>query len=271
MGLNELIEQRGRPYTREFIRLQGLPTSSIGNYNILPSSFVLLGMTVSSTPTRVRLYSTSQSVQLDASRPVSSFDFAVGVGLAAEAYFASGQNSLKFDPPILCTSAEGNPTFWYNVSGSANGNSVTFEVLPLAEPASATGRSTYTIQHNGVANTGDGVTGTINTPKGYLLVSASATVSSRLRLYSTPISEVSAAETARAFGDEPPSGSKLIVDLMIDTPNAAYPISPTLAGMTWTGTVYEVGTGVTGYRLQNISGTSPSDITATISVYSLED
>jgi hypothetical protein len=271
MGLNELIESRGVPYNRKEFSLVLLPSSSMGSYNALPSSVVLLSMNVTHTPTRVRLYSTSQSVMLDASRPTGSFDVALGVGLAAEVYFSAGVSSITFDPPIICSSVEANPTFWYNISSSVNGHSVRFTALPLGEPASADFRTTVSMSHSGVANTGNGVTGVLTTPKTYLLLSASADVKSRLRLYSAPVSEVPSEETTRAFGVFPPTGSKLIADLMLDTPNAAYPISPTLPALTWAGSVYQTGTGVTGYRLQNMSSTTPATISASISVYSLED
>lgn len=271
MGLNELIALRGSPYTKQSFTLQGLLSSSIGNYNLFPSSFVLLDIQVSNTPTRVRLYSTSHSVNLDASRPTGSFEFTTGVGLAAEAYFATGSNYLKFDPPVICSSVEANPTIWYNISSSINGYSVTFTVLPLDEPASSDDRLTVSMSHASVSNVGDGVTGSLSTPKAYLLLSASADVQTRLRLYSVPMGDVPAAETSRAFGTAPDTGSKLIADIMLDTPNAAYPISPTLPALTWAGTVYEVGTGITGYRIQNISATPSVNISASVSLYSLED
>lgn len=273
MGLIEQITISGRPYTTKTITFPSLGTSSIGSDNArFPSSYLLIGATVSHTPTRIRLYSISSSVGVDDARPTSSFNLSQSVGLNAEMYFEGDTKLLEFTPPIIGTSLSEGGNTWYNISSSASNHTVTFTILPLAPAADiSTGRQAISTLYPDILNTGYGFAGNITTPKSYILLSGSSDVESRLRLYNVPITQVPATEASRSFGVTPNSGSRLIVDIMFDAPLGSYPIVPMMHGFTWNENTYSEGTGITGMRLQNMSATPTASITVGLGIYSIED
>ena len=208
----------------------------------------------------------------DADRPLGNFNLTQSVALIADIYLTGSNNpQLIFNPPIIGNTFVGGQ-LWYNLSGSSIPNiNVTLESYPIKPIANSTdGDASIVISASAVPTTGDGVSGSIATSKSFLILSASATSESRLRLYSRPHTEIPTAEMTRAFGTEPQSGSLLIADLMFDSASFQYPLVPILEGYTWTATEYDVGSGQVGYILQNRSG-GTSNITASIYTYSLED
>jgi hypothetical protein len=221
---------------------------------------------------RLRLYSDELSMITDADRPLGNFNLTQSVALIADIYLTGSNNpQLIFNPPIIGNTFVGGQ-LWYNLSGSSIPNiNVTLESYPIKPIANSTdGDASIVISASAVPTTGDGVSGSIATSKSFLILSASATSESRLRLYSRPHTEIPTAEMTRAFGTEPQSGSLLIADLMFDSASFQYPLVPILEGYTWTATEYDVGSGQVGYILQNRSG-GTSNITASIYTYSLED
>lgn len=233
-------------------------------------AFILLSAQ-SDFPCRLRLYSDEPSMITDASRPLGNFNLTESVALIADIFLTGSNSRLVFNPPVVGNTFAGGQLY-YNLSGSAGiPINVTLESYPIKPIADSTdGDFGIVISGSAIPTTGNGVSGSINTSKSFLILSASATSESRLRLYSRPHTEIPATEMARAFGTEPQTGSLLIADLMFDSASFQYPLVPILEAYTWTATDYSVGSGQVGYILQNRSG-GTANITASIYAYSLED
>jgi hypothetical protein len=231
----------------------------------LGSTYVLLGISAANE-CRVRLYSTSQSVALDAPRAPLDFVIDPEVGLNLEAYMSGSSLSFTFDPPILATSFDGSNT-WFNISSSVGSPP---NVQILAHPLEFQNIVRAELPISRSVTTGTAVSGSVTTPKSFLILSGSATAVSRLRLYSTDLINVPSGERTRDFGVQPPSGSKLIADLMFDSASFSYKINPVLEAYTWDGVEYTSGTGTVHYILENrAGGTLP--VTASLHILSLED
>lgn len=97
---------------------------------------------------------------------------------------------------------------------------------------------------------------------------------SRLRLYSTDMGDVPAAEISRSFGTQPNSGSKLIADMMFDSASFNYPLVPVLEAYTWEDQNYIPGVNRTGYILENLSDVTTvysGSLNSSLTIYTLED
>jgi len=233
----------------------------------LGSTYVLLGMSAQRN-CRVRLYSTSESVALDA--PRAPFDFTIdpNVGLNLEVLLSGSERSITFDPPVIGTTFA-NRTTWFRVSSSIGNPNVQFTAYQIQPRGVSIPEQYLTISAS--IGSGSMVSGSMNSsPKSFLIRAASSSVESRLRLYSSPIDVISSTEKARPFGTQPPSSSKLIADLMFDSASFVYKINPVLEGYTWSGTEYKLGTGTVGYILENRTATTAA-VTASALILSLED
>lgn len=259
MGLLEQINLGAR-FTRTTVQLPTGPV--VGNTDEFGPSYILLGVSATA-PCRVRLYFDSASRVIDESRPSSSFDINPEVGLVLDTTLIPGTQSISFDPPIFGTTLLGSDV-WYTVSGSAV---VQFSVYPI-ESSTVNDRRTINIRRTGLDFSGQ-AEGTVTVPKSFLLLSASATSESRLRLYSRPLSEVPSVEKARPFGTAPLTGSSLIADLLFDSASFPYKISPILQGYNLQS--YPDGTSQLHYLVENSSSFSPITYTASLHLYSLED
>lgn len=267
MGFKELVES-GVPASRVTVPV---PRSSVGGIvqgatSTLGSTYVLLGASAGKA-CRVRLYSTSQSIALDNARAEGTFDINPDVGLNLEVVFTEdGPKSITFNPPVIGTSFDGTNT-WYNISSSLGAPNLQFTAYPIDRGDIV--REQLLITRS--VSTGVAVSGSIFSPNSFLILSGSVNYVSRLRLYSTDLASVSTTEKNRSFGVTPPTGSKLIADLMFDSGGFAYKINPVLEAYTWNGTQYSTGTNTVYYILQNLSGTSPAPMTASLQIISLED
>ena len=99
---------------------------------------------------------------------------------------------------------------------------------------------------------------------------------SRLRLYSTDISDVPASEISRSFSTETNSGSKLIADMMFDSASLEYPLVPILEAYAWeeSSGSYIPGANKVGYVLENLSDVTTvysGSLNTSLKIYSLED
>jgi hypothetical protein len=261
MGLREQIQQ-GALFTRRYVTIANSSVS--GSTDSFGKSYILLNVTVNAE-CRIRLYSTSQSVAIDASRTTASMDVNPAVGLVLDTYVDSGPYTLNFDPPIIGTTFDQQNNTWFNISGSDI--TATFEYYPI-ESSYAT-RQTLNISASSLS-AGASTSGNTTTPKSFLILSASCNFSeSRLRLYSRQISSVSASEQSRAFSTLPSDGSYIITDMLFDSASYGYVLSPTLQA--YNLTTYGTGSNLVGYIIQNLSGTTVSNITASLYIYPIED
>lgn len=101
---------------------------------------------------------------------------------------------------------------------------------------------------------------------------------SRLRLYSTEITDVPVVEQTRVFGIQPQSGSNLIVDMVFDSSSFDYPLVPVIEGHTWEGSEPNVNFASVqnrvGYILENTSNVATvysGSLNSILNIYSLED
>jgi hypothetical protein len=97
---------------------------------------------------------------------------------------------------------------------------------------------------------------------------------SRLRIYSTDMTDVPLEEQTRSFGTQPNSGSKLIADMMFDSASFNYPLVPVLEAYTWEEPNYIPGVNRTSYILENLSSVTTvysGSLNTSLTIYTLED
>lgn len=246
-------------------------TSSI---QTMGGAYVILQAKASSgVPVRLRLYSDSGSMIVDALRTSSSFAVSESVALITDIVLQD-TNTLTFNPPIIANTADGGSTFFNLESSASIRAAVSLTTYALNDIGdSYEHKQAVNISGSQIPVTGGsiyGVSGSITTPKSFLILSGSATSESRLRLYSSPHTDIPLSEMTRLFDTASQSGSLLIADLIFDSGSFQYPLVPVLEGYTWINDDYMVGTNEVGYILQNLSA-EPTDITASLFIYSLED
>lgn len=261
MGLKEQIQQ-GATFTRGAISIGNSPVS--GSTEGFGKSYILLNVTVNN-PCRIRLYSTSQSVGIDAARTTASMDVDAAVGLILDTYIDSPSYTLYFDPPIIGATCDPQSLTWYNISGS--NVTAQFSYYPIE---SVYGTRTGLTVPSSTITGGSRVTGNITSPRSFLILSASCNYAqARLRLYSRAIASVSAGELSRAFSTLPSDGSSIITDMIFDSASYSYVLSPTLQA--YNLTQYNTGSQLVGYALDNLSGTTMTNVSASLYIYSIED
>lgn len=241
-----------------------------GSTQAVGGAFILLNASVfGNTPCRLRLYSDQTSRDIDADRPTGSFNLTQSVALIADIVFTNN-NTINFDPPIIGNTYDGG-NVWYNLSGGSTALTASITSYQIAiSNDSFEGRMGISVSASAIPTTGYGVSGSIVTPKSFIILSGSATSESRLRLYSRPIGEVPLTEMTRSFDTQSQDGSLLIADLMFDSGSFQYPLVPVLEAYTWNAGNYSVGNNQIGYILQNRSA-GTTNITASLYVYSTED
>lgn len=263
MGLLQQI-QNGAVFTRQTTAITNTPVS--GSTSVFGSTYILLNVTVNN-PCRIRLYSDSASVAIDNTRTTASMDFSASVGLVLDTFIENSSYTLNFDPPIIGTTYSGSQT-WYNISGSSI--NATFTYYPI--------ESTYAVREKlefyaqSLPVTGSAQFGNINSPKSFLILSASSNFSgARLRLYSRDVNTVPSFEIGRSFGTEPSDGSYIITDMIFDSASYAYKLSPILQAYNLTS--YTQGSNFVGYILENAANVAGamSNVTASLYIYSIED
>jgi hypothetical protein len=260
-------------FQRNTTRLAKQTSNAIvsGSTTALGGTFILLNaQSVSGAPCRIRLYADSASMVTDAGRASSSFALNDSVALVADIVL-SGSTVLNFNPPVIGNTFTGGQ-LWYNLSGSSflpiTASITSYPLRPVGD--STDGNSSIVIAGSNIPTAGNGVSGSVTTSKSFLILSGSATHTSRLRIYSKPYTDIPSGEMTRSFGVQPGDNSGLIADLMFDTASFQYPLVPILEGFTWSDNEYGTGTGQLGYILENLSG-GVATITASLFTYSLED
>lgn len=256
MGLKEQIQSGAK-----FVRSVETLSIGSGSSTAFGSTYILLDIT-SNGAGRTRLYSDSASLKIDEFRPTASFNYSASVGLSLDTLY-SDATKITFDPPIIVTTFSASQT-WYNVSGSP----VTLTYYPIE--STYNNRQTLEIASALTIPTGLSDLGNSTSPKSFIILSASCTTdSTRLRLYSRNINTISSAEKSRVFSSNPSDGSSLIVDMIFDSSSYGYKLSPVLEG--YNLATYQVGQNQVGWILENLSGSSISNVTASLYIYVTED
>lgn len=263
MGLIEQI-QNGAVFSRLQTTLTNTPVS--GSLTAFGGTYILLNVSVNN-PCRIRLYSDSSSVAIDAPRTTTSMDISASVGLTLDTLITSSGYTLNFDPPIIATTFSGSQT-WYNISGS--GVTATFTYYPIESIYA--NRQALNFYAQSLPFTGSSIIGNVTSPKSFLIFSGSASTSgSRLRLYSRDINTVPVSEVGRVFDTQPSDGSYIITDMLFDSSSYRYILSPVLQAYNLTS--YTEGSNFVGYILENAApvNSALSNVTASIYIYSIED
>lgn len=279
MGLKQQLNA-GASLDRDDVSI--VITGSLARYTgslDLGMSFVLL-QAQASNKCRVRLYgdSSSRNDATELVRPFNSQSLPTNISLISD-MILDNTTIFHLAPPIYGANIDSpvSSYIYYTIdTGSvvfSGTNSVKFSRFLLEDPlvTNLAGVNTRaTINISGSMASGSSITGSIATPRTYLLLQAIPSASPmRLRLYSSAVYRDIPTEYSRSFITEPASSSGLIADIYLDT-TATASLSPLLIGrnnddLPGAGATNDL----TYYTLTNLSVTS--GITASLHIFTLED
>jgi len=206
---------------------------------------------------------------------------AVGQDIALIADISLDNTNIFHLNPSLFGANLDNPissSIYYTIdTGSASPfsgtNTITFTRFILEDTSvsnlpNITTRQRFLI--SGSLASGSSVTGSIPTPRTYLLLQVVPNTSPvRLRLYASQSYRDIPTEYSRSFDVEPTASSGLLADMYLDVTTTAS-MSPILLGRNVNDLLNTtVASSITYYTLTNGSGTS--DVSASIYTFSLED
>ncbi len=284
MGLNDQILAGATALKREVI------TIPITDSRVQYTGSVDLGRVFTLTSIqatkrcRLRLYSdtTSRNDGTELARPFISQSIASNIGLIADINVGT-ENLFNLAPPLFGVNLD-NPissSIYYTIDSSSGfnlnaGDRITITRFLMEDPsvANLSGVVTHitTIISASALASGSHRTGSISTPKTYLLYAVEPTAAPiRLRLYTSQSYGNSVTEISRSFGTEPPSSSGLIADIYMEDV-AKTPMTPILVGRNDNDLV---STGLispdseTYYTITN--GSATGTISSSIYLFSLED
>ena len=285
MGLNEQILAGATALKRDII------TIPITNISTQYSGSVNMGCSVAITAIqaskrcRVRLYSNSASIYdgTEKARPfISQSITATNIGLIADINLDT-ETLFHLAPPLFGVNLD-NPvssSLYYTIDSSSgynlgSGDTISVTRFLMEDPtvsnlAGVTTRTTLIMSASGLAS-GSHRTGSISSPKTYLLYAVEPTVAPvRVRLYTSQSFRDSVTEVSRSFGTEPSSGSGLIADIYMSDASKT-PMIPVMVGRNDNDLLNPAlldATSETYYTVTNGSGTAT--FSASIHIFSLED
>lgn len=285
MGLKEQITAGSTNLKRDTIQLtlSGDSPRYTGSFT-LGRTFNLISVQ-SAKPCRIRLYGDSGSrntigelIRPFASQSIisSSVSLIADIDLNTTDIYNLTPTpfGLNLDNPV-------GTSIYYTIDTSsatpfgASGNSLTFTRFLLEDPSivnlpGIVSRETNIIYVSNLASNAS-VTGSLTTPRTYLLYSFSSSINPvRVRLYTREEYRDNPTEAARTYTTEPNSGSGLIADIYC-TETASLPISPVLLGRNDDDlNVVQDANPITYYRLQNLTSDT-YNFTASLGMFSLED
>ena len=275
MGLKEQLNAGATVLQRQKVSF-GI-TGNLSQYTgsvDLNRTFILTDVQ-SSVPCRVRLYgnASSRNDPTELARPYASQSIPASIALITDITLTD-TTLFNFAPPVFGANLD-NPiqtAIYYTVdqtSGSLSGsNTISFTRFTLEDPTvvnlpSVVTRETLLITSS--ISTGQSITGSISTPKTYLLLQAIPDTSPvRLRLYSDASYLDNPNEISRTFGVEPVSMSGLIADLYMDVTETSS-LTPVILGRNMETSPIST----TYFNLTNDSVASA--VNASLIVFSLED
>lgn len=282
MGLKEQLNAGSTELKRDtvFLTVTGSKARYTGSFD-MGRTFILLEAQTT-TPCRIRLYGDSYSRNEinELSRPFVSYS-ALGQDISLIADINLDNTEVFTLSPVLYGANLDNTissSIYYTIdTGSAfpfNGsNTIIFNRFILEDPtvsnlAGVTTRQTFIV--SGSIASGSHITGSIPTPKTYLLLQVTPNTSPiRLRLYASQSYRDVVSEISRSFNTEPSSSAGLITDMYLDVTTTSS-LSPILLGRNGNDLLdLTAATSTTYYTLTNGSGTA--NVSASIYTFSLED
>jgi hypothetical protein len=282
MGLREQLNAGSTVIKRDttFITVSNSSARYTGSFD-MGNTFILLDAQTT-TPCRVRLYGNaySRNEPNELIRPFVSYS-AIGQDIALIADINLDNTSIFNLTPVLFGANLDNPvssSIYYTVdTGSLfpfNGtNIIKFNRFILEDPAVSNLSGVITRQRfiiSGSIPSGSHITGSIPTPKTYLLLQTVPSTSPiRLRLYASQSYRDISTEISRSFETEPSSSAGILADIYLSVTSTAS-LSPILMGRNANDLSGTSAAGsVTYYTLTNGSGTS--NVSASLYLFSLED
>ena len=281
MGIKEYIIAGSERIKREKVAI------SLSNSDQQQSGSIVLGSAVTITEIqstkacRFRLYGHT-SGRDDAGekiRPFVSQSVSSSVGLIIDTDITN-ISPFTINPAIFGTNLD-NPvssTLYYTVESGSGGSLTAGDTITITRLLmedlnypSINNRKTLVTSGSGLSS-GSSITGSIQSPKTYLLYKVEPTaVPLRLRLYTAASYRDDATEIARPFSTEPNSGSGLIADIFMED-LAATPMVPIVVGRNDDDNndfAITEPNSTTYFRLTN--GSATTTVSASLYVYSLED
>lgn len=282
MGLKEQLNAGSTALKRDTVVLtiSGSKPVYTGSFD-MGRTFALLEVQTT-TPCRVRLYGDqySRNEPNELTRPFVSYS-AVGQDIALIADINLDDTNLFHINPILFGANLDKPTsssIYYTVNTGSSSpftgiNSLNFTRFIVEDslvenlPGIIT-RETFIV--SGSLPSGSSITGSIPTPRTYLLLQVTPDTSPiRLRLYASQSYRDLPTEYSRSFDTEPSSSSGILADMYLDVTSTAS-LSPIIMGRNATDLLGNTtAIPITFYTLTNGSGTS--DVSASLYTFSLED
>lgn len=282
MGLKEQLNAGSAALKRDtvFLTVTGSRARYTGSFD-MGRTFVLLE-SQTSTPCRVRLYGNaySRNEVSELARPFISHS-SIGQDIALIADINLDNTELFTFSPVLYGANLDNPvssSIYYTIDTGSNfpfngSNTLRFGRFIVEDPLIAPlpgiiTRQTFIV--SGSMPSGSHITGSIPTPRTYLLLQVTPNTSPvRLRLYASQSYRDAITEISRSFDVEPSSSTGLIADIYLDVTTTSS-LSPIVLGRNsndMLGT--SIASPITYYTLTNASGTS--NVSASIHTFSLED
>lgn len=263
--------------------------TGVGSVNIAPS-YALLRIEASA-PCRLRLYD-NQASRDDAGEAARAFgNTYISESIALVGDFDIGATGrYTADPTLYSVSSDfSNPLTYYRVS-PASEIDIKITAYHLEDPNVPAGTGQYAVSNRrtlpvitGSLSSGSKVAVTMtnaNIPQTYLLVSASADNTVRIRLYSNTGSLSDTQEINRPFVLEPSASAHLIADTILSSTSTTY-FSPKIIGANLVNMGENLsvirssrpllaGENQLYYIIENITA-SPVNVSASLHVFSLED
>jgi hypothetical protein len=285
MGLNEQILAGATALKREtvIIPIQSASTQYSGSIDM--GRAVTITSVQASKRCRIRFYGNSASIYdgTEKARPfISQSITATDIGLITDINLDT-EALFNLAPPVFGVNLD-NPVssnIYYTIDSSSgynldSGDRITVTRFLMEDPAvsnlaGVTTRTTMIISASALAS-GSHRTGSISSPKTYLLYAVEPTVAPvRLRLYTSQSYRDSVTEISRSFGTEPSSGSGLIADIYMEDVSQT-PMIPILVGRNDNDLLNPSllnASSETYYTITNGSGTGT--FSASAYLFSLED
>jgi len=285
MGLNEQILAGATALKREVltIPIESAKTQYSGSIDM--GRAVTITAVQASKRCRIRFYGNSASIYdgTEKARPfISQSITATNIGLITDINLST-EGLFNLAPPVFGVNLD-NPVssnLYYTIDSSSGynldaGDKVTVTRFLMEDPTvtnleGVTTRTTMIISASALAS-GSHRTGSISSPKTYLLYAVQPTVAPiRLRLYTSQSYRDSVTEISRSFGTEPSSGSGIIADIYMEDVSQT-PMIPVLIGRNDNDLLNPSlldASPETYYTITNGSGTGT--FSASVYLFSLED
>jgi hypothetical protein len=278
MGLKEQLNAGATSLKREPLSIISTVTQPVysGSLN-LGRTFTITSVQ-SAIPCRIRLYGDaySRDEPSEKTRPFISQSIPQDISLITDINLDTTE-VFHLHPPVFGANLDNSVSemIYYTVNTDViSANTITFNRFIMEDSLVANLPNIITRKKTAITGSvspGGMFSGSISTPKTYLLLQLVPNVSPvRVRLYAGETYRDNITEKNRPFTTEPSSSSGLIADMYIDT-TATASLTPIILGRNINDILFNsaLASSVTYYTVTNLSGAS--DVSASLHMFSLED